>query len=169
MELDVFEKLFTFSFSVCQLWPPGVRWPLRAARQYVPGSSGDRGRENLLFPQPLNKISELLSDCTKLYRVSTSTCQQKTVIGVCPPRPASGAGGGIDPTQRAHRYCLCCIHSVLPRPGCRVGLMGRPCLTRGQHKVMVPISWGEEGGSRQGVYLSFLSLSLGTAVCQASV
>lgn len=44
--------------------------------------------------------------------MSTSTCQQKTVIGVCPPRPASGAGGGIDPTQRAQ--ILSVLHTQCP-------------------------------------------------------
>lgn len=34
---------------------------------------------------------------------------------------------------------------------------------------MVPVSWGEEAGSRQGVRLSFINLLLVTAVCQALV
>lgn len=66
--LDFFEMLLTLSSCVCaSLDLMGVRWPLGAPRApYFLAPVEEGGGGNLLLPQTLKRVPELLSDCPKL-------------------------------------------------------------------------------------------------------
>ena len=82
--LDFFEKLLILLSSVFHLLPHGNKMTTQRSQGFCrfPALVKEEEGGKLLFHQLLNRIPELLSDCTKLYYMSTSTvCRKKMMIG----------------------------------------------------------------------------------------